>query len=87
MISANLFGVQLNRVTATGNRIQGNLIGLDATGQQVLAVSTAGVIVGGGGDDTVTRGDGNEMVYGDGGDDTITGSAGNDLIFGFRRRL
>ena len=37
---------------------------------------------GGAGNDTITAGAGNDVIWGDAGDDTLTGSAGNDVLVG-----
>jgi Ca2+-binding RTX toxin-like protein len=37
---------------------------------------------GGDGDDTITGGAGDDVIFGDGGNDTLTGSAGNDVLVG-----
>src|SRR6185436_8134529 len=37
---------------------------------------------GGNGNDTITGGAGNDVLYGDAGNDTLTGAAGNDVLIG-----
>ena len=46
------------------------------------AVTSAGFISGGDGDDTLTGSDGRDLIRGGAGDDVIAGAAGDDRLFG-----
>lgn len=53
-----------------------------ATAALAAAVSGDGTLVGSTGNDTITAGKGNDIVWGRGGSDTITAGKGNDVIDG-----
>ena len=47
-----------------------------------LNASRAGELHGGSGNDTITGGSGDDVIWGDEGNDTLTGNAGNDVLIG-----
>src|SRR4029450_12174368 len=64
------------------------IISLDAAqddgfiGENDLAFSDFEKVIGGGGDDRIGAGDGDQILYGGGGNDTLGGGAGNDALYG-----
>ena len=51
-------------------------------GNDVLSLTSSGLLIGGAGDDQLNGSDGKDVLFGGLGDDTLTGAGGEDVMFG-----